>query len=116
LFSRVHYGVGVPAIILTAVGGGVAIANSAPIVAGACALSGTVFTGVQTFVHADRRRVYNRLLAVDCRELADDARVAREHYFPTMNEHQQRDLMERFRKRYKDVLRRQALAAAATEQ
>lgn len=112
LFSTVHYGVGVPAVIFTAVGGGVAIANSAPVVAGALALTGTVLTSVQTFVHADRRRVGSRVLAADCRELADDARIALTHYFPHMNEEQRRDRMEELRSRYESIERRYATAAA----
>lgn len=94
LFSVLHYTVGVPSIVLGAVAGAVAISKSAPLFAGVCALAATALTGVQTFIHADRRRISDRLLAADFQELADDARVTRELDLESMSTDRQRQALE----------------------
>jgi hypothetical protein len=106
LFSRLHYGIGIPAIVLSAVAGAVAVSKSAPLVAGICALAVTTLTGLQSFVHADRRRVSDRLLATDFRQLADDARVAREIDLVSMNADQQRGRLDDLRTRRNEIERK----------
>jgi hypothetical protein len=70
-----HYGIGVPAVVLAALAGAAALAELSSVIAGLCALAAAVLTGLQTFLRPDAGAVRAREQAIGWREIEDDTRI-----------------------------------------
>jgi hypothetical protein len=117
---RLHYGLGVPAVVLAAIAGATTLAQLSPLVSGVCALLSGILTALQTFLRPDAGAVRAREQAVGWAEISEDARLLLAVDYPTLGSDKRRqrydELRERARGLQRSVVKSPTGTEAATQQ
>jgi hypothetical protein len=106
VLTRIHYALGLPSIILSAVAGATALTNRAPLFAGLCAFAATVLTALQTWLHPDQTRTWYRSQAIAFEDLESEARILRGLDLAAMDASEQRAALEQLRACHRQLLNR----------
>jgi hypothetical protein len=103
--TRLHYTVGVPAIVFGTIAGTAALAEASPVVAGAAALASAALSGIQTFVGTERRAARQRESAAAYFELRDETRRFRKLDFAGLTPARRRERLQELADRLADLNR-----------
>jgi hypothetical protein len=112
---RLHFGLGVPAVVLAAVAGATTLAERSPLVSGVCALLSAILAGLQTFLRPDAGAVRAREQAIGWSEVADDAHLLVAIDYPTLDGGQRRQRYDELRERARGLRRSTAKSPNGTE-
>ena len=112
---RLHYGIGIPAVLLASLAGAAALGDLSHVLAGLCALAAAALTGLQTFLRPDSGAIRAREQAVGWEEIDDDARFLSDVDFTALTSEQRRDRIEDLRMRTRALRREVIKGPAGTE-
>jgi hypothetical protein len=111
-YTWLHYGLGVPAVVLSAIAGAAALQEAAPELIASFAIALVLLTGLQTFLNPAVRTQY-RDNAIDYERLRDDAKIARELDLPSMDDEKARAQLNVLRSRRYELMKRSGGSSGA---
>lgn len=112
---RLHYGIGVPAVVLAALAGAAALSELSPGVAGGCALAAAVLTALQTFLRPDAGAVRARDQAVGWSEIEHDTRLLLVVDYEHLDIHERRTRFDALHNKARALQRLTAKSPAGTQ-
>jgi hypothetical protein len=110
---RLHYAIGIPAVLLAGIAGATALSDLSHILAGIFALVAAALTSLQTFLRPDAKAILAAEQAVGWREIGDDTRLLLDVDFATLGSEQRRARLDALRSRTL-ALQREAVERSST--
>lgn len=112
---RLHYGIGIPSVVLAGLAGAAALAELSPVLAGVSALTAAVLTGLQTFLQPDASAIRARTQSIGWYEIHTEARILLDLDFASLASGQRRARFDSLQARARALRRGVTNNPAGTE-